>query len=111
MATLVISGLFLVKGPVSAGSALLGGLVFILPNAYFTSRAFRFQGARSAKKIVHSIYKAEVIKLASTAFLFVLVFYFIKPLDPFGLFAAFIGTQAVSWVAAARLTHKPQQHY
>lgn len=107
---LVVSLLFSTRGLPGAYSALIGGLIFFLPNAYFAYRSFLHQGARSAKKIVQTIYKAEVIKLVLIAGLFVLVFYFIKPLDPFGLFAAFIGTQAVSWFASTQLVHNPKQH-
>lgn len=108
-AVLLIAGLFYCRSLDSAISAFLGGMAFFIPNAIFAMRSFQHRGARSAKQIVNSIYKAEVIKLVLTAGLFILIFSLVDMLDPLGLFTAFIGTQAVSWLASAKLTHNPKQ--
>lgn len=70
-----------------ASSALLGGMVCIVPNAYFASKLFKYQGARSAKKIVNSFYKGEALKILISIFLFTAVFLLIKitPLAFFGI--------------------------
>ncbi|MEP4468350.1 ATP synthase subunit I, partial [Marinobacter alexandrii] len=51
------------RGQVSGYSALLGGLIFLLPHGYFALKAFRFSGARSAKQIMTSFYQGEAGKL------------------------------------------------
>jgi len=77
--------------PTSALSVLLGGLVYWVPNAYFTLYAFRFRGAQAAILILRSMYRGEFGKLLLTGIGFALVFVLVRPLDPIGLFAAFIG--------------------
>jgi len=49
--------------PTSALSVLLGGLVYWVPNAYFTLYAFRFRGAQAAILILRSMYRGEFGKL------------------------------------------------
>jgi ATP synthase protein I len=100
-----------VHSPISAYSALLGGLICWIPNSYFALKAFQHQGARAAKKIISTMYKAEAVKLVLTALLFFLVFYFVKPLNSPTLFIAFIGTQAVSWWSSKLLTHNPKRNH
>lgn len=80
-------------------SSLLGGLCCSLPNAYFIWKAFRYQGARSAKLIVSSFYRGEAGKLVLTTIGFILVFTLVKPLEPLALFGSFIAVQLVSWFA------------
>lgn len=77
--------------PTSALSVLLGGLVYWVPNAYFTLYAFRFRGAQAAILILRSMYRGEFGKLLLTGIGFALVFVLVKPIDPIGLFAAFVG--------------------
>ena len=84
-------------GMTAALSALLGGLCYTIPNAYFVRQAFRYRGARSAKLIANSFYRGEAGKLILTAVAFTLVFTQVKPLDPIALFGAFILVQAVNW--------------
>lgn len=85
-----------IKGTTASFSALLGGLVCILPNLYFVRLLFRYKGARAAKQIVNSFYKGEALKLVFTIALFVLVFKWFK-ISPLMFFAAFIAAQMVFW--------------
>ena len=78
-------------------SALLGGLCYALPNAYFVWKAFKHQGARSARLIANAFYKGEAGKLLLTAAAFTLVFALVKPLDPVALFGGFMGILVVNW--------------
>ena len=85
------------KGPVAGYSALLGGMIALLPNAYFAYKAFRYFGARSAKAIVQSFWSGEMGKLFLTAALFALVFAGVKQLNVAALFAGYglvLGTSA-----------------
>lgn len=72
----------------SAKSALIGGLIGIIPNIIFALKAFRYAGARSAKKVVESFFSGVKIKMVLTAILFSLAFKFlvIEPLPLFGMF-------------------------
>ena len=60
---LLLSFLFFVLlqplGITAALSALLGGLCYTIPNAYFVRQAFRYRGARSAKLIASSFYRGK----------------------------------------------------
>jgi len=71
-----------------AKSALLGGLIGIIPNIVFALKAFRYAGAKSAKKVVESFFSGVKIKMVLTAILFSLVFKFlvIQPIPFFGMF-------------------------
>ena len=93
----VAAGAALSGGP-AALSALLGGLVCLLPNAYFAWRAFRFQGARFARDIVKSFYRAEAGKFGLTAALFTLVFVAVPPSNPAFFFGAYVTTLFTHWL-------------
>ena len=60
-------------------SALLGGFIYVIPNAYFAHRMFRYEGARQASLVVGNMFRAESIKLALTAVFFAAVFILIEP--------------------------------
>ncbi|OED46606.1 hypothetical protein ACH42_03745 [Endozoicomonas sp. (ex Bugula neritina AB1)] len=85
------------KGNTVSLSALLGGLCYTLPNAYFVWKAFQHSGARSARLIANSFYKGEAGKLLLTAAAFTLVFAIVKPLEPLALFGGFISVLVANW--------------
>jgi ATP synthase protein I len=82
----------------AARSALLGGLVSIVPTAYFATTLFKHQGARAARQIVNSFYKGEALKIALTVILFALVFKFIN-IIPLVFLSVYIMVQMVFWFA------------
>jgi len=84
----VTLGILGVWGQNSAKSALIGGLIGIIPNIIFALKAFRYAGARAAKKVVESFFSGIKIKMGLTAVLFSLAFKFlvIEPLPFFGVF-------------------------
>ena len=88
---------------VAALSALLGGLACALPNAYFIWRAFRFQGASQARKVVVALYQGEAWKFFLTALIFVTVFRLGIELNYFALFAGFITVQ-LGQIFSSRVT-------
>ena len=75
--------------PLTAYSALLGGLIAVLPHAWFTYRVFRNSGARSARQIAHGSYAAEVGKLVLAIAGFGVVFAMVKPLSAGAVFAGY----------------------
>lgn len=85
-----------VNGAMASLSALLGGLICVVPNVYFVRQLFKYKGARAAKQIVNGFYKGEALKLLLTIALFVLVFKLIR-INPLFFFMAFIAAQMVFW--------------
>lgn len=85
-------------GALAGWSAMLGGLVSVIPNAYFAYRLFQYHGAQAAKRIVNSFYKAEAAKLLMTMALFTLVFTTLS-ISALPFFLAFIAVQLVFWAA------------
>ena len=84
-------------GTIAAKSAALGGIACLVPSLAFAYRAFRFSGARSAKKILSSFYSGEALKLVLTALIFALIFINVKTLNVAALFGGFILVQSVIW--------------
>lgn len=99
-AVLVVVSLifFALSGQVSGYSALVGGLIFLLPHGYFALKAFRYSGARSAKKIMSSFYQGEAGKLILCAVLFTMAFKWIQPLDIAALFLTFAIMLVTNWL-------------
>lgn len=62
-----------------AESAVVGGLLFVIPNAYFTLYAFRYRGAGWSQLIPLSFNKGLMGKLMLTAAGFAVVFHFNTP--------------------------------
>ncbi len=99
IALLIISGLH------ASASVFLGGLVSILPTAYFAKTAFRYNGACAAQQIVKSFYKGEAIKMLLTFSLFALIF---KTLNivPLAFMVGFIVAQMMFWFAPVIFDNK-----
>jgi ATP synthase protein I len=103
-AMLLLSGASLVVlDKVSAYSVLLGGLISIIPNAYFAAKVFSQTGARAMESVVRNAYLGEFIKLALMGAGFSLVFVLVKPLHAPGVFAGFVFVHFVWLVSLIRL--------
>ena len=87
---------WLTQGWVAAYSALLGGLTALLPNMYFTYKAFQYYGARSIGAIVQSFWAGQMGKMILTAVLFALLFLGVKPLNVLTVFIGYILVQMTS---------------
>ena len=90
----------LTQGWVAAYSAWLGGLTALIPNVYFTYKAFQYFGARSIGVIVQAFWAGEIGKLILTAVFFAVLFLGVKPLN---VLAVFIGYILVQMSSAASL--------
>lgn len=89
-----------VFNPVMAYSALIGGSICAVANAYFAKKTFAYRGATSATLMVKSIYIGEFVKLLLIAAGFALAFVFVHPLNIVLLFIGFI-TVHIAGVFAA----------
>jgi len=79
---------YFIWGLTFATSALVGGVIGIIPNIVFAYKAFKYAGARSSRLVVESFFSGVKIKMVVTAILFAIVFKFliILPLPFFGMF-------------------------
>lgn len=82
---------------VVAYSALLGGLIQIIPQAWFALQAFRYAGARRVQSIVSAMYWGETGKVVLSAVLFTTTFLMISPLNVGALFSSFVIMILVQW--------------
>lgn len=100
--SLVFFGLMSKKDGISA---MLGGLVAIVPSALFAKKMFRYQGARAARQIVKNFYFGEALKILSTAILFALVFIVYK-VAPLAFFFTYIMVLMTYWLAPLIFANK-----
>lgn len=89
---------YIKEGQQTAISALLGGLVCFIPNAYFALKLFKYQGARAARQIINNFYAGEALKIMISAFLFAMVFILCR-ITPWAFFGTYIAVQMTYWVA------------
>jgi ATP synthase protein I len=76
-------------------SALLGGAIAVLPNAFLAARLLTPKAGANAHAMLRAAWLGELGKLALTALLFVVVFVTVRPLSALGLFGGFIAAQMV----------------
>ena len=91
---------------VRAYSVLSGGMIAILPQAYFAAQAFRWRGARSARAIARSGYAGEVGKFFLSFAGFAAVFAVVRPIDGLAVFAGYLVMLTIqifgSWLLLSR---------
>ena len=82
----------------TAKSALVGGMIVVIPSLVFALYAFRFAGAQSAKMVTSSFYRGQSLKLLTTFVLFIIAFRFLDvAVEP--LMLTFIITLMTHWLA------------
>lgn len=86
----------------TAWSILLGGLIFLLPQAWFSWRAFRVRGAVAASEVAQGFYRAEAGKFLLVATGFALAFTAAGPVDAPWLFGAYVLMLLLNSVLLAR---------
>lgn len=89
-----------------AVSALIGGLIQILPQAWFSRQAFKYAGASNVDKVVRSMYRGELGKVVMTATLFAILFTVNKQWNYIVLFTTFLAMIPLQWF----LTKKTLRH-
>ncbi|MDB4261496.1 ATP synthase subunit I [bacterium] len=94
--------LLLALDKVTAYSVFSGGLIAIVPQAYFAALAFRWRGARSARAMARSGYLGEVGKFVLSVAGFAAVFAVLRPIDGLAVFAGYLAMLAIhiigSWL-------------
>ena len=89
--------------PLAGRSLLSGGLLFLLPQAWFGWRVFRYRGAGAAREVVRGFYRAEAGKFLLTCAGFATVFVVVRPLHATAFFGAYVVLYVVNTVLLARL--------
>jgi ATP synthase protein I len=84
----------------------MGGLIQILPQAWFSRQAFKYAGASNVDKVVRSMYRGELGKVVMTASLFAILFIVDKQWNYIVLFTTFLAMIPLQWF----LTKKALQH-
>lgn len=100
LVVLPVCALILAFNKLVATSFMLGAIVYVVPNAYFTLYAFRYRGSESAHQIVRSFNTGEYGKLALAAMGFALVYRFVTPLHAPAMFAGFCSMIVLQWFIA-----------
>ena len=103
VAGLGAAGVLAVAGPGPAGAALLGGGISAAANGYFAYRAFRYRGARQARRVVRGFMGGVMGKLAITAGMFGLCFSLIDGLHAPALLGGFAAATVTGILTAARI--------
>ncbi|MEH6470388.1 MAG: ATP synthase subunit I [Halopseudomonas sp.] len=105
LAVTVSTVVWLSAGTVAGYSALLGGLIYLIPYIYQASKVLKSSANSSLRQSVRELYKSEIWKMALTMVMFGVVFSLVKPLQPFSLFGVFILMQLMSWLAPLMQNH------
>ena len=91
---------------VVAYSVLFGGLIAIVPQAYFATLAFRWRGAQSARAIARSSYAGVMGKFLLSVAAFALVFAVVRPIDGPAVFMGYLAMLVAqitgSWLLLTR---------
>ena len=91
---------------VIAWSLAAGGLIAIVPQAYFARLAFRWRGAKSARAMAQSSYAGELGKFLLSVAGFALVFATLRPISGLSVFAGYIAMLTIqiigSWLLLSR---------
>lgn len=103
--TLLLTRFALISSEMAAKSALVGGLICIVPTICFARFLFRCHGAQFARQIVWGFYSGEALKLGLTAVLFAVVFARIT-IIPSVLFFSYCMVQLVFWLAPLIIVNK-----
>jgi ATP synthase protein I len=87
----------LMRGLTSGLSVLLGGLAYGLPNLVFVWRVFRYVGASQTTQFVAAFFIGEMLKLAFSAVLFIVIVKYL-PVSLLSVLIGFAGAIVSFWV-------------
>ena len=81
IATMVLSVALLIYDYTAAYSALAGGVIATLANAWFAVKVFRVKANETPETLLATFYVGEIYKFVFTGAMFVIAFVLIKPLN------------------------------
>jgi ATP synthase protein I len=91
------------SGAAAAMSALVGGVIAVMPGAFYALRVIRSRGA-TPDRMLRAHYAGEFGKLVLTFAMFAAAFAWMKNVSVLSLFAAYIATLAAYWAALVMFT-------
>jgi ATP synthase protein I len=101
LAVLAALSLFLlVIDSVYAVSVLSGGLIAILPQAYFANRIFKWRGGSSGRVIARSGYVGLIGKFVLSIMGFAIVFATLRPIEGLAVFAGFLAMLTIQIIGS-----------
>jgi ATP synthase protein I len=83
------------QGRIVGMSALVGGMIAVIPNAFLAARLFGRRAGASGVALMRAAWIGEIGKVALTVFLFAAVFAAPGPISAPALFGGFIAAQLV----------------
>lgn len=89
----------ILAGKTSGFSALLGGLAYGLPNLVFVWRVFKFSGASQMVQFMAAFFIGEMLKLALSAILFLLIVKYL-PISLLSVLVGYIAGIVSFWIAS-----------
>jgi ATP synthase protein I len=99
---LAVAGVALGHGVEAAYSALLGGMISLVPDFYFARRVFRRYPGRSPVETAGIWLRAEIVKMALAVLMFGAVFAFIVAVNVLALIAGYEWEKAAGVVVSVR---------
>jgi ATP synthase protein I len=93
---------------VTAYSIAIGGMISVIPNAYFARQVFKYTGAAYAREVTQAFYRGESGKFIATLGLFAATFVFVRPLQVFVLFLAYLIVMLLNAILLATLRRSVQ---
>ena len=88
-------------------SVVIGGLAFIIPNAYFAKYVFRHSAADSPKIAIRWFYVGEVVKILATVLIFTFSFLFYKKFNVPALFLTYVSMLVLNILGNSILLSNP----
>lgn len=102
LVALAVAAASLGFGVVAAYSALLGGMISIVPDVYFARRVFRRYPGRSPDESAALMLRAEIVKMTLAVLMFAGVFAFIMALNVPALIVGFLLVKTTGVVVLVR---------
>ncbi|WP_341217599.1 ATP synthase subunit I [Neptunomonas phycophila] len=87
---LIAAAIALTNGVVAGYSALLGGVIYLIPQTYFTWHALSLRNFGSARAALADMYIGEIWKMMIYLVCLGLALFFVKPISPFSIFSVLI---------------------
>jgi ATP synthase protein I len=105
LVTICITAILYVLYREVAVSALLGGMVCVLPNIYFAKQVFTKSRTAAAGTLLRTVYIAEFIKMGLAIALLAIALIKYKEVNPIALFVTYFIAHSCTWVVPL-ITHQ-----
>ena len=97
-----VAGVALGHGVEAAYSALLGGMISLVPDYYFVRRVYRRYTDRSPVEVAATMLRAEIVKMTLAVLMFAAVFAFIMAVNVLALIAGYVLVRATGVAVSVR---------